>query len=313
MMLEQKCIVYVTSWNNYITNFLQFNSKITHFNFSFGNIAGSNPSFILEPSDNMFASDTNISKQWAIYKKERPNAKFLLALGGATFASTWNHFESSSNVSALVNCLHEFVNRKFTTDNIELDGLDFDFELDSRRPSINQCNNLLEVIKQLKIKNPTKLFTLTGFSTSADPASCETQGGSNCSAPYSVHCGELISMLSHPDFAYVDFYNIMAYDAGRNYPYNIALNNAYNNITDKNKVVLGLSIGSQWAQGGNFVEEMNELIDRAIIVAEENYGGIMIWAIHPDGMGPSLEQSIENVGILCDAYFSVKKENNKSV
>ena len=48
-------------------------------------------------------------------------------------------------------------------------------------------------------------------------------------------------------------------------------------------------------------------------MAEENYGGIMIWAIHPDGMGPTLEQSIENVGILCDAYFSVKKENNKSV
>ena len=76
-------------------------------------------------------------------------------------------------------------------------------------------------------------------------------------------------------------------------------------IKDKNKIVLGLSIGSQWAQGGNFFEDINELVDRAITVSEENYGGIMIWAIYPTT--PSLETSIAQVDILCDAYFNMKK------
>ncbi|MCW1890622.1 hypothetical protein OK016_21160 [Vibrio chagasii] len=44
-----------------------------------------------------------------------------------------------------------------------------------------------------------------------------------------------------------DFFNVMTYDASRNFLYEVAMANYAEYIGDKSKIVLGNTINSQWA------------------------------------------------------------------
>jgi hypothetical protein len=88
-----------------------------------------------------------------------------------------------------------------------------------------------------------------------------------------------------------DFYQVMAYDAGQNYLYKIAMAN-YAQYVPKSKLVLGLTINSQWKEGGNFVEADDELAKRAVWAREEVYQGIFTWALGSNTQSRSFANQI---------------------
>lgn len=64
-----------------------------------------------------------------------------------------------------------------------------------------------ELIVRLKEILPSdKLITMATFSVGADPVN-------NCTAPGSVHCGEIIDLMNQFG-GFIDIVNVMAYDAG---------------------------------------------------------------------------------------------------
>jgi len=89
----------------------------------------------------------------------------------------------------------------------------------------------------------------------------------------------------------------MAYDAGKNYNYQISAAN-FAKYVGKNKVRVGLSIGKQWAATGSFVESLTELQKRANWIGTNGYGGAMVWAIGAQGGSPIDTQITEIKKIL---------------
>ncbi len=59
-----------------------------------------------------------------------------------------------------------------------------------------------------------------------------------------------------------DFFNVMTYDAGRNL-YEVAMANYAEYIGDKSKIVLGNTIVSRGAPGGNLLKHVRTTLDRA--------------------------------------------------
>jgi len=178
---------------------------------------------------------------------------------------------------------------------VELDGLDFDFEKAARIvPKENE--NLQALITELRNhipKDGVKVLSLTTYHVGADPESCddpsvfsEVVDGTEYFCSYieesgrSKHHGEIASLLesSKDDF---DFFNVMTYDAGKDFLYKYAMAN-YARYVEKDKIVLGNTINLQWGpaeNGGSFVEDRQTNLDRAEWQFGEGYGGFFIWAL----------------------------------
>jgi hypothetical protein len=107
----------------------------------------------------------------------------------------------------------------------------------------------------------------------------------------SSHHGEVIDLLkaTKNDF---DFFNVMTYDAGRNFLYDVAMANYAEYIGDKSKIVLGNTINSQWAPGGNFVETRQNNLNRAKWQKDNGYGGFFMWTLGSNNQGLSTTEQV---------------------
>ncbi|MDR0484952.1 MAG: glycoside hydrolase family 18 protein [Alphaproteobacteria bacterium] len=328
----KQCVLYYTSWNqDSEADFKQLSTKVTHLLLSFGRFIETTPGkFKIEGSDNLlkygFTKPTDLYwlepeyLKWTQYKKFRSENstsnpfKVLLAFGGATYGSMWASLNNSANVEPIAKAIVDLLNVDFPVydrkgnsgeysqvGTVKLDGVDFDYEQDGR-PSTTQMNNLALVINAIKTAKPTAVVSLTGYHVSADPVSCSTTAGADCSFVGSAHSGELIPLLTNSNLAKLDFYNLMAYDAGRNYPWKIAMANHAKYLPAK-KVILGLTLGMQWDPSNNFVEDMAELKKRVKEEAALPYGGIMIWAMKADnGSWTTGNEMIKKINDLLSVF-----------
>lgn len=89
------------------------------------------------------------------------------------------------------------------------------------------------IVRLKEILPSDKLITMATFSVGADPVD-------DCTAPGSVHCGEIIDLLTQFG-CFLDIVNVMAYDAGADWAenkYQIAMENYFALVGEK--AVLGL-------------------------------------------------------------------------
>ena len=308
-----KNIAYLTSWSSNTLDLTQLSKNVTELNLAFGNIDASS----LKPvgSDGMLDPDSGKTwKQaayniWTTYKYNNPNSKILLAFGGATYSDLWTSTLTDSNAAAIAQNMADAMNAEYPVyqfdsqyvphviGNVNLDGVDLDVETGGGRLTDQQANNVITLIKALRAAMPNKIITLTEFSTAADPASCQTTPGPDCSFVGSAHSGEMTNVLTEAGQD-LDWVNDMAYDAGPNYPYQISLNNIAKYIP-QNKVVLGLDFEKQWGPKGDFIETLNELVNRATWSKSNNFGGNMVWALGASS-GIPLDQQVESMNKIAD-------------
>lgn len=189
---------------------------------------------------------------------------------------------------------------------VQLDGIDFDFEKVARlTPEEN--DNVLAVAKRvrelLKASGSKKLISLTTYHVGADPAECQSaQVTENCSfteSSRSSHHGEVLPLLTKGKDVF-DFFNVMAYDAGPDFKYDVAMANYARAVGDKRKIILGQTINSQWGPAGRFVESRQNNVDRAGWQAEHGYGGFFIWTLGANNQQQPLAQQVD--------YFNEMKE-----
>jgi hypothetical protein len=142
--------------------------------------------------------------------------------------------------------------------------------------------------KRAKELAPNKKYTLTTYHVGADPVICDDKKViRNCSftpeGDRSIHNGENIELLKKSAAeGLFDFYQVMAYDAGRNFKYRVAMRN-YAKYVPKEDLILGLSINTQWSPGGSFVEVDDELDERADWARGNGFKGIFTWNLGSNG------------------------------
>jgi chitinase len=257
-------------------DFTQLSSKVSHLLLSFGRFIETTPgAFKIEYSDNLLKygytepSDLYWLEpeylKWTQYAKYRadnataaaPAIKTLLAFGGATYSDIWAYLDNANNIQPIAKALVDLLSVEFpvfdrqgTTGEysqvgtVQLDGIDFDYEQNDR-PSATQMANLASLIAAIKSLKSDAIVSLTGYHVSADPQSCTLSDGPDCSYVGSDHSGELIPLLEDANLTRnLDFYNLMAYDAGKNYKWSIALANHAKYLPLEN-ITLGLSLGTQ--------------------------------------------------------------------
>lgn len=295
--------VYLTSWGSSNINPANLSSKVTDVDLAFGNIdpatlkpVGSDG--ILDPKSGQGWKEAPYNK-WTFYKYNHKNVRVLLAFGGATYSALWtttltaNHAaEIAKNIADALSI--EYPVYKFDDQykahqigTVTLNGVDLDVEAGGRL-SNQEANNVILLIQYLRQDMPNKTISLTGFSTAADPSSCQTTNGPDCSFVGSAHSGELIPILTQVA-PFIDDVNDMAYDAGKNYKYQISINN-YSKYIEKNKVSLGLDLELQWSPNGKFLATLAELENRAHWAGQNGYGA-MVWGLGVTSGYPQDQQS----------------------
>jgi len=186
-----------------------------------------------------------------------------------------------------------------------LDGFDFDLEKplsDFGESSITEelQLNVLDLVDKIKsdprFESNKHIMGLTTIHVGADPLDCRYMDiPEQCSYwenGGSPHTGEAITILENGKDKF-DFFNVMAYDAGRNLNYLKTLENTAQRVGDKEKVVLGLSKISQWSPTGRFTQTEAENRIRAAAQKREGYGGFFLWTLGYNEQGLYLEQQIE--------------------
>jgi GH18 family chitinase/chitodextrinase len=279
-----KVVGYFPSWSGSVSS-IQF-SKLTHVNYS----------FLLPNYNGTFKPLDNPSKlQSLVSAAKANNVKVLIAVGG------WNIGEGGGNDggfetmaanasyrNAFVTNLINFVNQ------YNLDGVDMDWEYPDPGAS---ANNFATLMQQLS----TELKARGKLLTAAVVANGYTGGG-------------VLSSV----FNYVDFLNIMAYDANdfqhSTYDYAVqSLNYWVGRGLPKSKAILGVpfygrpsweSFAQLVARGanpnadvfGNVGYNGIPTIKNKTNLAHDQGGGIMIWEISQDATGSnSLLSAIHEV------------------
>lgn len=336
---QQRAISYFTSWssNEFTAEHLK-QSKMDTFMLSFGrwDTAGN-----ISTSDELLKSDyapehmapTYIA--WTQAKFANPNTKMMLAFGGETFEYMWSDLASETNrekiAQGIVNLLNtgfpvykknmqpsEMVGECVTTEwngncdmtryqragTVYLDGIDFDYEKRARlTPEENDhLLKLAQRVKALLGANSNKILSLTTYHVGADPVSCLENKTPDCSfSGGSIHFGEVLNLLQQSKGVF-DFYNVMAYDAGHNFKYDVAMRNYANAVGDKSKVVMGQTINSQWGEGDiRWVETRANNVARAEWQAANNYGGFFVWTLGRNDQEMRINDQIAYVAEMKDA------------
>ncbi|ELA9196572.1 Ig-like domain-containing protein [Vibrio parahaemolyticus] len=265
---------------------------------------------------------------WSTLKLDNQNATMMVAFGGQTYESIWSEISTPDSREAVATGLVDLVHTPFpvykknlkpeeiegeclatTPDGscdyskyqlagyVHIDGLDFDFEK-SARITDKENQDLTALIKLIREKvGNSKVLSLTTYHVGADPVECmDANVFENCSyieeSGRSSHHGEVIELLkaTKNDF---DFFNVMTYDAGRNFLYDVAMENYAEYIGDKSKIVLGNTINTQWAPDGNFVETRQNNLDRAKWQKDNGYGGFFMWTLGSNNQGLSMTEQVE--------------------
>ncbi|WP_342321927.1 glycosyl hydrolase family 18 protein [Kosakonia sp. BYX6] len=252
---------------------------------------------------------------WTQTKLAAPAKKMMVAFGGETYESMWAHIADPASREKIAQGLVKLVKTDFpvykkdmkpeqmvgeclsaTWDNscnmasfqkagtVQLDGIDFDYEKVARlTPQENEnLLNLAKRIKELLGPNSGKLLSLTTYHVGADPESCASPSVmENCSFiedARSTHHGEALSLLTAGRDVF-DFFNVMTYDAGPRFRYDVAMANYARAVGDQKKIILGNTINSQWGPEGRYVESKENNLKRAAWQAEKGYGGVFVWAL----------------------------------
>ncbi|MFS1418853.1 Ig-like domain-containing protein [Vibrio splendidus] len=267
---------------------------------------------------------------WSTLKHDNENVTMMVAFGGQTYESIWSAIGTPESREAVANGLVDLVHMPFpvykknlkpeemegeclatNSDGscdyskyqlagyVHIDGLDFDFEK-AARITDKENQDLTALIKLIREKvGNTKVLSLTTYHVGADPVECmDASVFENCSyieeSGRSSHHGEVIDLLkaTKNDF---DFFNVMTYDAGRNFLYEVAMANYAEYIGDKSKIVLGNTINSQWSPepGGNFVETRQNNLDRAKWQEDNGYGGFFMWALGYNNQSVSMAEQVD--------------------
>lgn len=280
--------------------------SVTQLNLSFVNIIKSGESYDVVSSDGFLNSSTATGWKnapyniWTGFKFHNPEVKILIAVGGATYPDIWTKTLTSQSADAIAKSLAKTVNTQYPTyhfnpdyttkliGNVTLDGVDLDVEGDENGLTETQAHNVALLITKLREYLPAdKLITLTTFSTAADPITCKTVATPDCSYPYSAHSGEIIPVLTAVGKK-IDYLNNMAYDAGKNYNYQVSNNNFHKYIS-ADKLLLGLDLTNQWSLEGRFLETIDELKKRAgwVKANPDKVGGVFVWGIVGSSSAPS--------------------------
>ncbi|MCK4869966.1 MAG: hypothetical protein KAS93_02535 [Gammaproteobacteria bacterium] len=293
---------YWTSWDGPKIDLSQLSPKVSRLNLSFANI---DPTTLMPiGSDGILDSSSgrgwkqSAYNAWTQFKLKHAQVKMLLSFGGASYADLWTTTLTTANAAVIAKNIAATINDDYPVyqfdaqyvphiiGNVSLDGVDLDVE-GSERLTAQQTNNVIVLIQALRQELPNKLIILTGFSTAADPASCMTTGGAGCSYVSSPHAGELLPVLTQIS-SLIDGVNDMAYDAGKNYNYQLSLNN-YAQYVAKNKVSLGLDLENQWDPNGEYLESLAELNDRTAWAKANGYGAF-VWALGASSGYPVTQQ-----------------------
>ncbi|WP_193311891.1 carbohydrate-binding protein [Rouxiella sp. S1S-2] len=335
---QNRTISYLTSWGLPLNAHTDLeNTKVDTFLLSFGewDAAGninSSDHIISIPKYNEWSLDRTAYETWTTIKLDHPEKKMMVAFGGETYERMWAYLDSPAARENIAQGLVKLLDTGFPVykknlkpeemqgecsssdtpcnmthyqkaGTVYLDGIDFDFEKGARlTPQEN--NNLLllaQRIRQLIGANSTKLLSLTTYHVGADPIECLNGSDSgNCSFIGSDHSGEVLPLLTGSKGVF-DFYNVMAYDAGRDFKYAVAMNNYANAVGDKSKIVLGTTINDQWAPGNRFVETKENNVARAEWQAKNNYGGFFVWALGSNNQQMNLEHQVEYINDMREA------------
>ncbi|MGU3524780.1 carbohydrate-binding protein [Enterobacteriaceae bacterium C23F] len=274
---------------------------------------------------------------WTQLKLAQPGKKMMVAFGGETYESMWAYLDNAQTRETLAqnlvkllktdfpvykknlkpeemvgDCLHTNWNGQCDmgvnqlAGTVQLDGIDFDFEKVARLTE-KENDNVLALAKRvrelLKASGTQKLISLTTYHVGADPESCQSNTVTeNCSfveSARSSHHGEALPLLTKGKDVF-DFFNVMAYDAGQNFKYDVAMANYARAVGDKSKIVLGQTINDQWGPNGRFVESRTNNVNRAGWQAEQGYGGFFIWTLGSNNQQLSLTQQVD--------YFNEMKQ-----
>ncbi|MGR5435116.1 Ig-like domain-containing protein [Vibrio owensii] len=326
-----RSISYLTSWG--LNDYEQlFNSEGDGYLLSFGKWDASgnitiSDGMLTPPDYNPDWMPTQYLA-WSTLKHDNENVTMMVAFGGQTYESIWSAISTPQSREAVATGLVDLVHTPFpvykknlTPEEMEgeclaskpdgscdyskyqlagyvhIDGLDFDFEK-AARITDKENQDLTALIKLIREKvGNTKVLSLTTYHVGADPVECmDASVFENCSyiepSGRSSHHGEVIDLLkaTKNDF---DFFNVMTYDAGRNFLYDVAMANYAEYIGDKSKIVLGNTINSQWAPGGNFVETRQNNLDRAKWQKDNGYGGFFMWTLGSNNQGLSMAEQVD--------------------
>ncbi|WP_336193113.1 glycoside hydrolase family 18 protein [Providencia stuartii] len=318
----QRAISYLTSWgipslaeveiarSNVDTLILSFGQWDAQ-----GNIQVSDgmttPSF-----DSYWISSSYLT--WTQFKFDNPNKKVMVAFGGQTYEGIWEKINTAASRELVATGLVKLLNQTFPVykkvnglyqqvGTIQLDGIDFDFEKAARLTADENANllALAQLVRQkLGSASSTKLLSLTTYHVGADPVECAdatvTQGCSYVETARSSHHGEVLPILSAGKNTF-DFFNVMAYDAGQNFKYDVAMSNYAQAVADPSKVILGTTINSQWGPTGSFVETQANNIARAKWQASNNYGGFFVWALGSNNQGMTFAAQVDYINAMITA------------
>ncbi|QNQ19244.1 hypothetical protein HF650_05485 [Kosakonia sp. SMBL-WEM22] len=274
---------------------------------------------------------------WTQTKLAAPSKRILVAFGGETYERMWGYIADAASrekiTQGLVKLLktdfpvykkdmkpEEMVGDCLSTNwdktcnmasyqkagTVQLDGIDFDYEKVARlTPQENQ--NLLILAKRVKAllgKESGKVLSLTTYHVGADPEACASPSVmENCSFiedARSAHHGEVLGLLTAGRDVF-DFFNVMTYDAGPRFRYDVAMANYARAVGDKKKVILGNTINSQWGPEGRYVESKENNLARAAWQAEQGYGGVFVWALGSNNVSMSFPDQVSYINEMKQA------------
>lgn len=301
---NQQAISYLTSWGaSGITAEEIAQSKMDVIMLAFGKWDASGN---ITNADGLFDSGSDTYWKpgqylnWTQAKFNNPGLKVMVAFGGQNDEHLWGNLKNAQERENIAQGLVKFLRKGFPVykksgqyqevGTVYVDGIDFDFEKAARLTE-EENSNLLALVKRIRAllgPDSGKLLSLTTYHVGADPVSCQQTVTAECSFEGgSTHHGEVLTLLKEGKHLF-DFFNVMTYDAGRNFKYKVAMENYAKAIGDRTKIILGNTINKQWgpdSEGGSFVESRANNIYRAGWQAENNYGGFFVWTL-----GASTEQ-----------------------
>lgn len=284
---------------------------------------------------------------WTNLKRNNPQRKIMLAFGGQSYEAIWSYITTpeareilAQNIVALMRkdfpvysknltetqmsgaCLSTNWNGTCNLGNyqlagtVQIDGVDFDFEK-AARISPEESANLLDLATRIKALAPAnKIMSLTTYHVGADPENCANSGiTANCSyieTDRSAHNGEVADLLVQAKNMF-SFFNVMTYDAGKNFKYQVALQNYAAKVGDKSRVVLGNTINAQWAPDGAFVETDANNNARAKWQAQNGYGGLFVWNFGANTQQLSMADQVAKTNAMLAAMSGADTSTNPPV
>ncbi|WP_226020347.1 glycosyl hydrolase family 18 protein [Serratia symbiotica] len=266
---------------------------------------------------------------WTQFKHDNPSRKIMVAFGGQNYESIWAYLTTPESREKIAQGLVNLLSKDFPVfkklegngqyqkvASIQLDGIDFDFEK-AARVTPEENANLLDLAKRVRQKTlalpSKKLLSLTTYHVGADPLECANPAISqNCSyvePARSSHHGEVLPILEKGKNIF-DFFNVMAYDAGKYFKFDVAMNNYARAVGNPAKIILGSTINAQWGPEGNFFESYQNNIERAAWQARNNFGGFFVWTLGANNHSISFVDQINYLNAMKEAANEATGHDN---